>query len=123
MGHLAQLVSLMPGWITHTLREPFLDLAGAEGYSYVATDVLLGQFDANVKAARDALSSTPDAAWAESWALKHGEAVLWSAPRTVVVRNHLNHLVHHRAQLGVYLRLNDVPVPSLYGPTADERPF
>jgi uncharacterized damage-inducible protein DinB len=123
MGHLAQLVSWMPGWIGNTLREPALDLGQAGGYTYETTESLLKGFDANVKEARAALLNTPDAAWTESWALKRGDAVLWSAPRSVVVRNHLSHLVHHRAQLGVYLRLNDVAVPSLYGPTADERPF
>lgn len=123
LGHLAQLVSWMPGWIASTLREPSLDLAKAGGYSYETTETLLRGFDANVQAARDALRSAPDAAWKESWALKRGDMVLWSAPRSVVVRNHISHLVHHRAQLGVYLRLNDVPLPSLYGPSADERTF
>lgn len=80
-------------------------------------------FDANVQAGREALISTPDGAWTEPWALTRGDVVLWSAPRTVIVRNHINHLIHHRAQLGMYLRLNDIPVPSLYGPSADERVF
>ena len=123
LGHLAQLVSWMPGWIAYTLRQPALDLAKAGGYSQEATETLLRAFDANVKEGREALVSTPDAAWAETWKLTRGDMVLWSAPRTVVVRNHINHLIHHRAQLGVYLRLNDLPVPSLYGPTADERVF
>jgi uncharacterized damage-inducible protein DinB len=123
MGHLAQLVSWMPGWIAFTLKEPVLDLGKAGGYSYETTDALLKTFDAGVKASREALSTTPDADWQQTWTLKRGDMVLWSAPRTVVVRNHINHLVHHRAQLGVYLRMNDVPLPSLYGPSADERPF
>jgi uncharacterized damage-inducible protein DinB len=54
------------------------------------------------------------------WSLKKGDQVLFTAPRGVVVRLHLNHLIHHRGQLSVYLRLNDVPLPSIYGPTADE---
>ena len=123
LGHLAQLVSWMPGWIEKTLQEPSLDLAKASGYSFEPTEALVRAFDANVRAGRDALISTPDPAWAESWQLTRGDVVLWSAPRTVVVRNHINHLIHHRAQLGMYLRLNDVPVPSLYGPSADERVF
>lgn len=56
-----------------------------------------------------------------AWSLKHGERVLFSAPRTTVVRSHINHLIHHRAQLTVYLRLLDIPIPGMYGPTADER--
>ena len=123
LGHLAQLVSWMPGWITQTLREPSLDLAKGGGYSMETTETLLRGFDANVASARAALQQTPDAAWAETWSLMHGNQKLWSAPRAVVVRNHVNHLIHHRAQLTVYLRLNDVPVPATYGPSADERTF
>jgi uncharacterized damage-inducible protein DinB len=55
-----------------------------------------------------------------TWSLKHGERVLFSAPRAEAVRGHLNHLIHHREQLTVYLRLVDVPLPQIYGPTADE---
>jgi uncharacterized damage-inducible protein DinB len=55
-----------------------------------------------------------------SWSLKHGERVLMSMPRVAVVRQTINHLVHHRGQLTVYLRLQDVPIPSIYGPSADE---
>jgi uncharacterized damage-inducible protein DinB len=121
MGHLALLVAWMPGWIAQTLNDTVLDLAKAGGYTYETTETLVKTFDDNVRAARQALASAPDGAWADTWSLTRGDIVLWSAPRTVVVRNHINHLVHHRAQLGVYLRLNDVPVPSLYGPTADER--
>lgn len=123
MGHLAQLVSWMPGWITNTLREPTLDLGKAGGYSLETTESLLKGFDANVASARAALKDTPDTAWAETWSLTRGGQILWSAPRSVVVRNHLNHLIHHRAQLTVYLRLTDVPVPATYGPSADERTF
>ena len=123
LGHLAQLVAWMPGWIATTLREPALDLMRAGGYSFEKTETLLELFDGNVRAAREALVQTADAEWPKTWTLKRGDAVLWSAPRTEVIRNHINHLVHHRAQLGVYLRLLDLPVPSLYGPSADERPF
>lgn len=123
MGHLAQLVSWMPGWIANTLREPGLDLGTASGYSLESTESLLQGFESNVEAARAALRETPDAAWAATWSLTRGGQTLWSAPRSVVVRNHLNHLIHHRAQLTVYLRLNDVPVPATYGPSADERTF
>ncbi|HEV8122671.1 MAG TPA: DinB family protein [Gemmatimonadales bacterium] len=123
LGHLAQLVSWMPGWISQTLKEPVLDLGKGGGYSFETTERLLQTFDANVAATRAALTETPDNAWSATWTLKHGANTLWSAPRNVVVRNHLNHLIHHRAQLTVYLRLLDVPVPSTYGPSADERTF
>lgn len=123
IGHLAQLVSSMPSWITNTLRQKELDLAGFKGYTFESTDTLLARFDQNVRDARSALASTADADLADSWALKHGGQVLFSAPRGSVVRGHINHLIHHRGQLSVYLRLLDIPVPSIYGPTADERPW
>ena len=121
LGHLAQLVSWMPGWITRTLHEPFIDLAVGARYSQQSTDTLVDVFDENVKTARGALESVTGAALDESWSLKMGERVLMTSPRGETVRGHLNHLIHHRGQLTVYLRLLDVPIPSIYGPTADER--
>jgi uncharacterized damage-inducible protein DinB len=121
LGHLAQLVANMPGWITNAVRETQLDLAQAEGYSYEKTDALLAKFDRNVKEARAALSGAKDADLAVTWSLKHGDQVLFSTPRRDVVRQNINHLIHHRGQLSVYLRLVNVPLPSIYGPTADEK--
>ena len=121
LGHLAQLVSWMPGWIANTVRDTALDLATAPKYTFETTESLLDAFDTNVRAAREALASSQDADYAVPWSLKRGARVLFTAPRGTVVRNHINHLIHHRGQLSVYLRLNDVPVPSIYGPTADER--
>ena len=121
LGHLAQLVSLMPGWIATSLREPEIDLAKAAGYSLESTDTLLQMFDANARDARVALEAVTGPALDEPWSLKHGERVLLTLPRGEVVRQHLNHLIHHRGQLTVYLRLVNVPLPSVYGPTADER--
>jgi uncharacterized damage-inducible protein DinB len=120
LGHLAQLVSWMPGWITNALQETELNLATAGGYSFESTETLLATFDRNVTAAREEIARTKDDAYAVPWSLKHGDRVLFTMPRAGVVRQTVNHLVHHRAQLGVYLRLLDVPVPSMYGPTADE---
>ncbi len=79
--------------------------------------------DKNVAAARTALAAAKDADFSAPWSLKHGDHVIMTLPRGAVVRQHINHLVHHRGQLTVYLRLKDVPVPSIYGPTADERMF
>ena len=119
LGHLAQLVSWMPGWLTNTMNTTELNLAGVTGYSFEPTEKLLEGFDTNVREAQEAFKNAKD--MDVMWALKRGDTVLFSAPRGAVLRNHLNHIIHHRAQLGVYLRLIDVPVPAMYGPTADER--
>jgi uncharacterized damage-inducible protein DinB len=78
-------------------------------------------FDRHVAAARKAIASSKDSDFMVPWSLKHGDRVIFTLPRGPVVRQHINHLVHHRGQLTVYLRLVDVPVPSIYGPTADEQ--
>ena len=121
LAHLAQLISGMPGWITRTLREPAIDLAAGPGYSIQPTDALLKAFDDNVRSARETLAAVTGAALNEPWQLKMGPRVLFTSPRGETVRSTLNHLIHHRGQLTVYLRLLDVPLPSIYGPTADEK--
>jgi uncharacterized damage-inducible protein DinB len=123
LGHLAQLVAWMSGWVGQTLRHTELDLAGAPGYSFETTEQLLQIFDRGVRESREALKAAADADFRVTWAMKAGDRVLFSAPRSVVVRNHISHLVHHRAQLTVYLRLLDLPVPAIYGPSADEKAF
>ena len=120
LGHLAQLVAWIPGWIANTVRESALDLAAAPPYSFETTATILKEFDANVRAARDALAASRDADYEAPWSLTHGDRVLFTAPRGTVVRTHISHLIHHRGQLSVYLRLNEVPIPAIYGPTADE---
>jgi uncharacterized damage-inducible protein DinB len=121
LGHLSQLVARMPGWITGTMRSTVLDLGDFTGYSYETTPTLLAEFDRNVKEARAAMAGARDEDYRVPWSLKHGDRVFFTMPRVAVVRQNINHLVHHRGQLSVYLRLVDVPLPSIYGPTADEQ--
>ena len=122
LAHLTQLVATMPGWITRTIQQPDIDLAsGGTFYKDQQTEALLEQFDQHVRDARAALAAASDADFQLPWSLKRDAQVLMTLPRGAAVRQHMSHLVHHRAQLGVYLRLLDVPVPSMYGPTADER--
>ncbi len=120
LGHLTQLIATMPGWLTNMATQSELDLARGAGYSLESTDSLLAKFDKLVAEARTALANLKDADVAAPWSLKHGDRVLFTTPRGVTIRSTINHLVHHRGQLTVYLRLIDVPVPSMYGPTADE---
>jgi uncharacterized damage-inducible protein DinB len=121
LGHLAQLISWMPGWITQAMRETRLDLSAAPQYTTERTDVLLAAFDRNVKEARAALAGAGDEDYRVPWSLTSGERVFFTMSRAGVVRQTLSHLIHHRGQLSVYLRLLDVPIPSIYGPTADEK--
>lgn len=120
IAHLAQLLAWMPGWIAQTLTTTELDLAGGPGYSVESTDTLLRTFDENVRSARDAVAAAKDSDYEIPWSLKLNGKVIFTLPRGGVVRQHISHLSHHRGQMTVYLRLLDVPVPSIYGPTADE---
>ena len=126
IAHLAQLIARMPGWVTNALTQTELDLSPPGGgnwaYTFEKTSTLLAEFDRNVVAARDAIARTTDADLDVPWSLKRGGVTLMTQPRYSIVREmSINHIVHHRGQLSVYLRLLGVPVPMIYGPTADER--
>jgi uncharacterized damage-inducible protein DinB len=121
IAHLAQLISGMPGWITQALRDTRLDLSEGAGYSIQKTASLLEQFDGNVESAREALRTATESDFGVMWSLTMGDRVLVTMPRADMVRNTISHLSHHRGQMTVYLRLLDIPVPCVYGPTADEK--
>ena len=124
LGHLTQLVAWMPGWIAATLREPVMDIAGggeAGPYSFEQTEKLVSTFDEGVRKSRAALAEVTGPALDEIWTLKMGPQTLMAMPKREAVRNHMNHFCHHRGQLTVYARLVDVPLPMIYGPTADEQ--
>lgn len=120
IAHLAQLVAWMPGWIAQALHNDALDLRKAGSYSNEKTASLLEMFDRNVRESRTAIENAQDADYENEWSLKMGEQVMFTDSKYNVVRQNISHLSHHRGQLTVYLRLLDVPVPSIYGPTADE---
>jgi hypothetical protein len=120
LGHLAQLVAWMPGVMADIVLGVDLDLAAGPKYSFETTETLLRELDTNAQRAREALGGADDEIFALDWRLRHGDQVLDTALRKDALRNTINHFVHHRGQLTVYLRLHDVPLPSLYGPTADE---
>ena len=126
MGHLAQLIATIPGWTFFVLREKEFDIAPREGptavYRFLPVEQLLMMFDKNVADARPLIEKVSDAVLQEPWTLRAAGREVSTMPRYMVYRTlMLNHLVHHRAQLGVYLRLTEQPVPQMYGPTADER--
>lgn len=122
LGRLAGHVAEMPGWGGHTLKvETFVLEPGQTGYQAESRQAMLEKFDAEVKETRELLSSFPDEEWPKTWNLIYGGKNVFSMPRLGVWRSTvMNHMVHHRAQLGVYLRLLDVEIPGMYGPSADE---
>ena len=127
LGYLAGMVAIMPSWIVSMVNEDGIDLASAGGYAFRpfdSTAELLRAFDRAVKGARAALAATSDERLLDTrWRLLLNGKELTNDTRYEAVRyNALNHLYHHRTQLTTYLRLNEKPVPSLYGPSADE-PF
>ena len=126
LGRLAQHLSEIPDWAVKAISLDELDLAppGAQPpQPQIATSraQVLSNFDKNLAGAKAALAGTNDEHLMKPWSLKMGGKTILTLPRVAVLRNFvLNHNVHHRAQLGVYLRLNDIAVPSIYGPSADE---
>ena len=125
LGVLAQHVATLPTWGTETLMRSEIDLVGNNPPASAASkSELLNTFDKNVADARAALAGKSDAELMAMWSLKRNGKTVFSMPKTTVLRSFmLNHLIHHRAQLTVYLRLLDIPVPSIYGPSADEPAF
>ena len=126
LGWLAGHVATMVGWIPVTLTTDELDYAPVNGPSYQPPKTdnrkeLLAEFDKNVKESRAALASVSDSEMMKNWKLLAGGQEIFTMPRAACIRGMvLNHLIHHRAQLTVYFRLLGVPVPGLYGPSADE---
>lgn len=122
-GHLAEI----PGWVGPTLQASELDMNPPGGKAYerlVATDraSLLATFDRFVAAAKSTIAATEDPVFFEDWSLKNGGQVFFTQPKIAVLRTFIiSHSIHHRAQLCVYYRLLDIPVPSVYGPSADEQ--
>ena len=121
-SHLVEIL----GWTKGILEEDYLDIAPADGEPYQTEmfdnhEAMLEQFDRNLEEAKQAIAATSDEEFGKPWSLlQTGEALL-TMPKAAVIRTWvLNHGIHHRAHLCVYLRLNDIPVPALYGPSGDE---
>ena len=123
LGKLAPHVAELAGFGLTILTTPELDFATSTRtrLPFESAEQLVKAFDAGAETVRTALTKTPDSAWTESWKLSFQGKPIFSGPRFLAYRQmFLNHLVHHRAQLGVYLRLNDKPLPATYGPSADD---
>ena len=129
MGGLATHLSNIPTWVNYTIGQDSLDLAPGgiplpSPQMANSSEELLATFDANISKARAAIAGAADAELFKPWTLMSNGNTILTMPKVAVLRSFvMNHLIHHRAQLGVYLRLNDIAVPSIYGPSADENPF
>ena len=129
LGGLATHLANIPTWTINSMTQESLDLA-PDGVpvppmeAATGRDALLQVFDVNVAKAREAIAGAADDAFFVKWSLLMNGRTIMTLPRVGVVRSFvLNHLIHHRGQLSVYLRLNDIPVPSIYGPSADDSSF
>ena len=126
LGQLAGHIANLPQWCSATLASTVFDLDAlpddARPQLPASRAAVLEEFDGKVAAARNQLTSTTDAEFMTPWTLKKGGQEVFTLPRISAIRSFvMNHLIHHRGQLSVYLRLKDVPLPSIYGPTADEQ--
>jgi len=122
LGRLATHIAELPGWGKQTLESEVLEMEpGFKPHIAASREELLGMFDKSAAEARAAIAAASDEDWHKIWSFKVAGQTIISLPRTAVVRSMvMNHLIHHRAQLGVFLRLNDVEIPGMYGPSADE---
>ena len=122
LGGLATHVATVPMWGSMTLSQSHVDIGGDPRAAELRTRAeLLTTFDQNVASTRAALVGRTDAELLAPWSLKRNGQVILTMPKAAVWRSFvMSHLIHHRGQLSVYLRLQNVPVPSIYGPSADE---
>ena len=125
MGWLASHIADIPGWASATVDQDSIDIAPEGQHTAPAQAAsraeVLDKFDKNIAAARAAIAAAEDRVLMQPWSLLATGKVIFTIPKIAVLRGFvMSHSIHHRAQLGVYLRLNDVPVPAIYGPSADE---
>ncbi len=123
LGYLALLVAEIPRWIAHMVELGDIDFATFKHFQPKTTQELVNQFDENMTAVKKALENVSDEELAKPFALKNNGQVIFSSPKKDNINSSIRHMIHHRGQLTVYMRLNNILVPSLYGPTADENPF
>lgn len=123
LGYLTLLVAEIPLWIKHMIVDSEIDFVTFKHASPKTTAEMVAHFEENMQAARKALQETTDEALLDTFSLKSNGHVLYTAAKATDIGVTLNHWVHHRGQLTVYMRLNDIAVPSIYGPSADDKSF
>jgi uncharacterized damage-inducible protein DinB len=123
MGYLAVIVSDVPKWVSTMASEPELDFMKWEKFEPKTTAELVAHFDEVFKVAKETLAKVSDEDLAADFHLKANGAILYTASKMINISSAIRHWVHHRGQLTVFMRLKDIPVPSIYGPSADEKTF
>jgi len=124
MGYLTLLVADIPRWIAVLIEQSELDFATDERFTPATAADVLKRFDENVQRAKNALSGVKDEALQQdTFSLKNSGQLLYSSSKISQLEQMVNHMVHHRGQLTVYMRMNKIAIPSIYGPSADERSF
>jgi len=123
ISYLAQHITQLPVWVVMTIKHSELDLSKGFDRKMAETKAdILALFEEHLATAKEVLQNVTDEEMEEKWTLRNGDHVMFTLPRKIVLRYMvLNHIVHHRGQLTVYLRLLNIPVPGLYGPSADEK--
>lgn len=125
MKQLATHLAELPGWIDTTIHTDGIDF-GKMDYKPTpidSTDDLSALFEKSLEKGRSALQHTTEDELEKPWTMRNGDTVYSTSPKTDMVRHPISQIIHHRAQLGVYLRLLDIPIPGSYGPSADEPVF
>jgi uncharacterized damage-inducible protein DinB len=125
LGRLAGHIAEFPSWAVHTMTLDVLEMQpGQQGYDPKSREELLQKFDNDLVAARDHITAASDEDFQKTWKFIYAGKEIIAMPRSQVIRSMvMNHMIHHRAQLGVYLRLNEIEIPGMYGPSADEMKF
>ena len=123
MGYLTLLVAEIPLWITNIVEQSVINFSTYQRFQLSTTAALLAHFEDCLKSASNALANITDEQLSKPFELRNGDQLLMSTPKLESIGSTLNHWVHHRGQLTVYMRLNEIAVPSIYGPSADDRNF
>ena len=123
MGYLTLLVADIPRWITYAIEKSVIDFASYDQFQLSTNEALLKHFDKAIEDSRRALKNVSNEELSQPFYLKNNGQTLYTTSKKECVQSSINHWVHHRGQLTVYMRLNNIAVPSIYGPSADERTF
>ncbi len=123
LGYLSLLVAEIPRWIRISIEENVIDFATFKHFQPATTEELVNHFDENIQGARKALENATEETLSKDFVLQTNGKIIFSQPLTESIPSTLNHWVHHRGQLTVFMRLKDIAVPSIYGPSADDNQF